>query len=458
MAIHAAVLVLWVSLFLLAFGRGGVLAWSVGLAYLGYDVALQMFTGWQIRQIGRTEPPAPMVTGLTIAVIVAAHNELTALPGTLAALLAQTDAPDEILIADDGSADGSAEMLCAEYGFTMPTVGEVSGPVLVGGTVLRWLRLARGGKSAALNAGLRCTAADLVLTVAADTVPERAAIAAVRQAFSREPQIVGATGIITPQCRTTPVGRIMEWFQTYEYIRNFLARYAWMQVDCLQLISGAFAAFRRQAVVDVGGFDDACLVEDYELVTRMRRYAGERGLDWRFRVLGDAQARTEAPGSVRAFLGQRRRWFGGFLQTHWWYRGMVGDPRLGRLGTIMLPVKAVDTLAPLYGLTAFALLVYFLACGRFAVVGPVVLVVVGKLAVDVAFHLWALRRYRRWVGDPARANMAAAAAALVLEPVTFTLLLHTGALLGWLAFLRRGQRWEAPRRFGLSGAKVRAGG
>jgi cellulose synthase/poly-beta-1,6-N-acetylglucosamine synthase-like glycosyltransferase len=247
--------------------------------------------------------------------------------------------------------------------------------------------------------------------------------------------LVAVTGVITPRCPPTALGRTMQWFQTYEYIRNFLGRYAWMRVDCLQLISGAFAGFRRDAVTDVGGFDDVCLVEDYELVARLRRFAGEHRLDWRFRVLGDAQARTEAPASVRAFLRQRRRWFGGFLQTHWWYRGMVGDPRFGRLGTVMLPVKAIDTVAPLYGLTAFGLLVYFLATRHAAVLVPVVVVIGGKLAIDMAFGVWALRHYRRWVGDPGRASLPAAAAALVLEPVTFTLLLHAGAVLGWLAFL-----------------------
>jgi hypothetical protein len=61
--------------------------------------------------------------------------------------------------------------------------------------------------------------------------------------------------------------------------------------------------------------------------------------------------------STAAFLRQRRRWFGGFLQTQWWYRAMIGDRQMGRLGTVMLPTKAVDTF----------------------------------------FHLWAMRRYRIWV-------------------------------------------------------------
>ena len=472
--------VVWVLLFSLAFGWSdpfdwpGGLVWAVGYAYLAYDTALLAFTGWQLRNIDRPEidrpeidrpemdrpeidrqgsgaPPTAgvRVAGVTVAVIVASHNELLALPRTLRALLDQTVAPEEIVIADDGSVDGTAEMLCAEYGFECPKIDSDAALVRVRSTRMRWLRLSHRGKSGALNAGILSTSADVIVTVDADTVPDRTAIDALRWAFAAEPELVACTGIITPKCRRTVVGRAMEWFQTYEYVRNFLARYAWMQVGCLQLLSGAFAGFLRTSVIDVGGFDDACFVEDYELVARMRRHAGERGLDWRFRVLGTAQARTEAPGSVPAFLRQRRRWFGGFLQTHWWYRAMVGDSRLGRLGTVMLPVKAIDTVAPLYGLAAVGLLFYFVVTRRFDVLGPILIVLVGKLVVDMAFHIWALRRYRRWVGDTERASLWSAAVVLVVEPLTFTLLLHVGALLGWFAFLGGGQRWGRQKRFGL---------
>jgi cellulose synthase/poly-beta-1,6-N-acetylglucosamine synthase-like glycosyltransferase len=447
--IHAAVVVIWVALFLLAFGQGGVFAWSIGLAYLAYDAVLQLFTACQIRRITSTKPAVGSFTNSSLGIIVAAYNEATVLPATLAALLGQDDLPDEIVIADDGSTDGTPDWLRSEFGFTAPEFGQPSPPVRVGATAIVWLRLRRGGKAHALNAGLMATECDVVLTVDADTVPEQRAVGAVRQAFSREPELAGITGIITPVCRPSPIGRVLQWFQTYEYIRNFLGRYAWMRVDCLQLISGAFAGFRRRAIIDVGGFDDACLVEDYELVARMQRYAGDHGLVWRFRVLGDAQARTEAPGSVAAFLRQRRRWFGGFLQTQWWYRAMVGDRRLGKLGTVMLPVKAIDTLQPIYGLTAFALLIGFIATARHSVLGPALLVVVGKLGIDMVFHIWSVRRYRRWVGDPQRANLAGAAVATVIEPITFQLLLQTGAVLGWIAFLGGEQRWDRQQRFGL---------
>ncbi len=449
--VHGAALVAWVALFAFSFAGGGVLAWSVGIAYILYDTLLQAFTCWKTWALLRPAGAAvaqPAGSRVTVAVIVAAHNEAAVLPATLDGLLCQVDPPEEILVADDGSTDGTAKVLFARHGLAAPEPGETSRAV-AGRTAIVWLRLPHGGKARALNAAILRTACDVVLTVDGDTLLDGAAVGAVRAAFAAEPELASVTGVITPVCRPTTAGRVLEWFQTYEYIRNFLSRYAWMRVDGLLLVSGAFAGFRRADLLEVGGFDAACLVEDYELIHRMRRHAAARGVVWRFRVLGGAQARTEAPGSVGAFLRQRRRWFGGFLQTQWWYRAMVGDVRLGALGIWMLPVKAIDTLQPLYGLTAFGLLVVYAATGRLDVVGPVAALIGGKVVVDLAFHLWSVHLYRRWVGDAGRASIGAALLAAVAEPFTFQLLRHAGALLGWVSFLTGQKAWGRQTRFGL---------
>ncbi|HZV91982.1 MAG TPA: glycosyltransferase family 2 protein [Caldimonas sp.] len=462
--IHAAVLVAWIALFSCAFAQAGILAWAVGIAYIVYDTLLQLFVVVECRRL-RAPVATPSIAvgspsdlgvgvgvdvdvGARLGAIVAAYNEATVLPATIAAMLGQTSPPDVIIVADDGSSDDTHAVLAAHYGLAPPPLGSLgeASPVA---PALRWLRLAHGGKARALNAALVECDAGIVLTVDADTLLEPGAVAAVRAAFAAESELVAITGVITPRCKPTPGGRCLEWFQTYEYIRNFLSRYAWMQQGGLLLVSGAFAGFRRSALLDVGGFDAACLVEDYELIHRLRRHAGDRGIDWRVRVLGDAQARTEAPGSVGAFLRQRQRWFGGFLQTQYWYRSMVGDPKLGRLGTWMLPVKAIDTLQPLYGLTAFALLVFYVATGRFAIVAPVAAVIGAKVAVDLGFHLWSVHLYRRWVGDAKRASLVAALVAALAEPFTFQLLRHAGAALGWAAVVSRSRRWGRQTRFGL---------
>jgi cellulose synthase/poly-beta-1,6-N-acetylglucosamine synthase-like glycosyltransferase len=445
-AIHGSVLVFWALLLLAPFGLRGVWTWSAGLAYVTYDTLLLVFTFWQTLPLARRAPPASAAgPRVSVGVIVAARDEALVLPATLAALLGQSDPPDRILIADDGSVDDTPLILASLYGLSPPDLGAID----TTREDLHWLRLAGGGKARAMNAALPLIDTEVVITVDADTLLHVDAIAAVRRAFAAEPKLVATTGVLTPVCAPTVAGRLFAWFQTYEYIRNFLSRYAWMRLGSLLLISGAFAGFRRAAALEVGGFDPDCLVEDYELIHRMKRHAARQGLGWTTRVLGDAGARTEAPSTIPAFLSQRRRWFGGFLQTQYWYRDMVGDRRYGALGLAMLPVKAIDTVQPIYGLTAFVVLCALLIQGRAAAILPVSGVIAAKILIDFSFQLWAIHLYRRWVGERGEVTYAHAFAASIIEPFSFQLLRHLGAAWGWVLFLKGRQTWGRQRRVGV---------
>jgi cellulose synthase/poly-beta-1,6-N-acetylglucosamine synthase-like glycosyltransferase len=460
--IHGGILALWLGLLARAYFPG-VLGWSAGAVYVSYDTFLLGFTAWQTWVLtkaghlaGQTPQRLAPARHASVGVIVAAHDEASVLPITLSALMRQTDPAEAILIADDGSADGTAAALKA-YGLVAPALGGVAASATIPG--LRWLRLPHGGKAVALNAAIQRLETDIVLTVDADTLLEPGAVQAMRAAFQADPRLVAATGVLSPVCARSLGGRIFQWFQTYEYVRNFLSRFAWMRADGLLLISGAFAGFRREAMLAVGGFDPDCLVEDYELIHRLRRYAAGHGLAWRTAVVGDAQAYTDAPSTTSAFLRQRRRWFGGFLQTQFWYRDMVGNPAYGRLGTWMLPVKAADTLQPIYGLTAFALLLDYIVTGRVAVLLPVGGIIMAKICIDLCFHLWSVHLYRRWTGSRAGTSFAYAFVAAIIEPFSFQLLRHLGAALGWAVFLASGRRrkrgWRGQARVGLAAGTQR---
>ena len=441
---------LFVALTAQAFYRQGLGMWSVGVVYILYDTALLLFTAWQIRKlVADTVRPVPHTADApTLGVIVAAHNEAGVIHLTINRLLAQAQPPEAILIADDGSSDGTPAVMLETYGLAAPCIGGMAETV-IGATRLQWLRLPHGGKARALNQALQHAPTDVVLTVDADTLLEPGAIAAMRGAFLRDPALVAATGVLQPICGPSLSGRLFEWFQSYEYVRNFLSRHAWMQLNGLLLISGAVAAFRREAVLAVGGFDPDCMVEDYELIHRLHRHSNDHALGWHVGVVGGALARTDAPATIRGFLKQRQRWFGGFLQTQHWNRDMVGNSRYGLVGTRMLPVKALDTLQPIYGLAAFAILIFLVATGRFYLAFPILLVMVAKIIVDLTFHLWSLGIYKRWTGRSEGLRLGPALIAALAEPFTFQLLRHTGALLGWYAFLTGSQTWTRATRTAL---------
>jgi hypothetical protein len=128
----------------------------------------------------------------------------------------------------------------------------------------------------------------------------------------------------------------------------------------------------------------------------------------------------------------------------------VGDARYGRVGTLMLPIKAIDALQPVYGLTAVVLLVAFAATGRWRALGFASAIVLGKLALDLAFHAWSATRYRRWAGRGSGVHPAGALAAALAEPFSFQLLRHVSAAAGWLLFLRGGWSWSPQARRGAA--------
>ncbi|NQD35971.1 glycosyltransferase [Permianibacter sp. IMCC34836] len=428
---------------------GGILAWTVGLLYVSYDTWLLAYVAWKTRAITAVKSPTALahsnVPAVSIGVLVPAHNESAVIVATLHYLLQQQQGPEQIIVINDGSTDDTSTVLQAGFQFTVTGRGmfrSASHPQLF------LLEKHNSGKADSLNLAMPHLQCDVVVTVDADTLLAPGAIAEIRRAFTSEQALVAACGVLSPRTRGGLVSRCFAWFQYFEYLRAFLARAAWMQSNALLLVSGAFAAYRKSALVAIGGYDKHSLVEDYELIHRLHKYACDRGCDWTVRVLPGAQADTDAPASLRAFLQQRKRWFTGFLRTQFQYRDLIGATRYKQVGKLMLPIKTVDTLQPLFGLVAFSFLLRFLFTD-IQLASQVLAVILIKLGIDFCYHLWALRRYHQWLQQPVAPQLWWRAVLCCLtEPFFFQLIRHVGALLGWSSLLTGKAKWKPIRHAG----------
>jgi cellulose synthase/poly-beta-1,6-N-acetylglucosamine synthase-like glycosyltransferase len=417
-------------------------SWAVGLVYIAYDTwLLSSMVIASHRALSAVPRRRSSARPLRLAVVVAARNERTVLPRCIDAVLSQSAPPDRLLIVDDGSTDGTDGLLSERYGVRFE--GKTGSCVAI--PALHVLRKPNSGKARSLNEALSQVDEDVIVTLDADTYLEPGALAALRTEFEQNQDLAAACGVLQPVCGPGIRARLFELYQRFEYLRGFLWRLAWMDQNTLVLVSGAFAAFRRERLAEVSGFDPHSLVEDYELLFRLHRRAAERGAELQVHVVGGARATTDSPASLALFLRQRTRWFAGFLETMFRHREMVGSRRYARLGSFHLRVKTGDTLLPVYGLAAVLVFVGLLASGH-RVGGIVLFAIVAKLLFDLTCHFYSMILYQRWQQQPLTLGFSVRALlATLTEPLGFQLLRQFGAVLGWIAFLRGRIEWHPQR-------------
>jgi cellulose synthase/poly-beta-1,6-N-acetylglucosamine synthase-like glycosyltransferase len=294
-----------------------------------------------------------------VSVVVPAYNETMGIEDTVRSLVA-SDYPDlEVVVVDDGSTDGTAEVV---------TRLALPGVVVV--------RQDNAGKSAALRHGIRIAKAEILILLDGDTVFEPDTIRRLVQPLA-DPKIGAVAGNTKVGNRNRLLGR----WQHIEYVQSFsLDRHLYHLIGVMPTVPGAVGAWRRRALEECGGFKDDTLAEDTEATMGLCR-AG-----WRVAYADDANAWTEAPSSLRVLWRQRYRWCYGTMQAMWKHRRAVVEG--GRLGRIVIPYLVVfqvlmQLLAPLVDLITL----YSVAFGGFSFVPMVCFQVVQLATGAYALHL-----------------------------------------------------------------------
>ncbi|MFF0266763.1 bifunctional polysaccharide deacetylase/glycosyltransferase family 2 protein [Kribbella sp. NPDC004536] len=269
-----------------------------------------------------------------VSVIVPAYNESAGIEAAIRSLVA-SDHPLEVIVVDDGSTDGTADLV---ESLRIPGV--------------RVIRQANAGKPVALNTGLKAARFELIVMVDGDTVFEPDAVRKLIQPFAHP-----SVGAVSGNAKVGNRGGLIGRWQHIEYVIGFnLDRRLFDLAECMPTVPGAVGAFRRTALERIGGLSDVTLAEDTDLTMALCRDG------WRVVYEESAIAWTEAPASMGALWRQRYRWCYGTLQAMWKHRGaMVQRGRAGKFGRrgltylmlfqVLLPLLApvVDVFA-IYGL------------------------------------------------------------------------------------------------------------
>ncbi|CAA9393756.1 MAG: Glycosyl transferase, group 2 family [uncultured Propionibacteriaceae bacterium] len=318
-----------------------------------------------------------------VTVLAPAFNEAVTAAASVRSLLTLHYPNLEVVVINDGSTDDTLEILKGEFDLSevspsFPTAVE-SKPVvgLYRSTRHRGLVVldkVNGGKADSLNAGLNVATGELVCAIDADTLIEPAALLRIVRPFLTDDATVAAGATIrVVNDATVRDGRVvavrastraLPGIQTVEYLRSFLfGRLGWNTIGGNLIVSGAFGMFRRSAMIDTGGYRHDTVGEDMELVVRLRRSGVRQRGPSKVVFVPDPVAWTEVPESLPVLARQRERWQRGLTDVLWRHRGMLFNPRYGRIGWVAMPyfwiVELMGPAVEALGLVAMVLALAF---------------------------------------------------------------------------------------------------
>ena len=203
------------------------------------------------------------VAAVDVAVVIPNYQGERWLPGVLESVAAQTVAPTEVVVVDDGSTDGSLALLADRF----PDV--------------RVLALgANGGFARTANAGIAAVAAEAVALVNTDVVLAPDWLERAAAALATSPQTVAvATKLVDldDPAILYDAGDVLRRDGVCEQRGRFerdTGRYD-APGEVFSACAGA-ALYRRSAVLETGGFDErfGTYLEDVDLGLRLRLAGG----------------------------------------------------------------------------------------------------------------------------------------------------------------------------------------
>jgi cellulose synthase/poly-beta-1,6-N-acetylglucosamine synthase-like glycosyltransferase len=309
----------------------------------------------------------------------------------------------------------------------------------------------------------------LYCSIDADSIIEDNALLRVVKPFLEKPiETIAAGGIVrivngceVKDGRVTRIAlsdRPLPILQVVEYLRAFLTgRVGWSSLQSLLIISGAFGIYKKQEVIEIGGYANDTDTEDLELVVRLHEHMRKKKRRYRVVFVPDPVCWTEAPETLPVLARQRNRWHRGLLQTLWLHKRMLFNPAHASVGLFAFPYFAifellgpfVETFGYLVVIVSYLLGIldvqFFLMFLAVAIFYGMFLSIAAILLEEISF-----RRYPGWI------DLTKLLAYSILENFGYRQLLSAMKVKAFWDAIRRRRAWGQMHRRGFQKAKEEA--
>ena len=285
------------------------LAITLGIARALVLTGLGLLSAWKDMR----RPRPPIDPEVFVSVLIPAFNEERVIERSVMHVLSSENVQLEVIVIDDGSKDRTSEIIEKAFADD-PRV--------------HLIKLENGGKARALNHGLALARSEIVIALDADTQFEPGTIARLARWFASDDRLAAVAGNAKVGNR---INIVTKW-QALEYITaQNLERRALARLGAMTVVPGAIGAWRKQAILEVGGYPPETLAEDQDLTIAVQRK------DWNVAYDQGAVAWTEAPQTLKQLARQRFRWAFGTIQCVWKHKRVIADGWPRGLAFVGLP-------------------------------------------------------------------------------------------------------------------------
>jgi cellulose synthase/poly-beta-1,6-N-acetylglucosamine synthase-like glycosyltransferase len=273
-----------------------------------------------------------------VSIIVPAYNEERHIRSILNSLLEVDYQNKEVIVVDDGSTDKTYS-IASVYKRYFPN-GRFS-----------VIRKQNGGKSSALNYGIRFAKGDIIVVIDADSIVERDTIKEVLREF-QDSRVIGVAG----DCIVSNRVNFLSKCQALEYIISInVFRRAFGVLGLVLIVPGPLGAFRRKAIIERGLCDQDTSTEDFDVTLKLLKTGG---------IVSEIASKsyTRVPTTFKDLYTQKTRWNQGAFQTLLKHKDIMSSAKHGLIRIFLYPIKLLSLLVlPLFdvvliGFTVQALL------------------------------------------------------------------------------------------------------
>lgn len=289
-----------------------------------------------------------------VSILVPAYNEEETICDCVESL-SYVDYPEyEIVVIDDGSNDDTSNKLINKF-----ELKKVPRPIrrlvkckneqfiyegyVKDGIKLILVKKENGGKADALNMGINVSKYPLFISLDADSILQRDSISNIVMPFMEDDTTIAVGGSIKVAnqvvldkgqvIKVMPPKKILTIFQTIEYYRVFLTTRVWFNsFNGNLIISGAFGLFKKNAVLNVGGYDTDTVGEDMDLVVKLHSFYRKNKIKYKIKYEYKAICWSQVPEKLKDLKGQRRRWHIGLITSLNSHRYIFLNPKYGLVG------------------------------------------------------------------------------------------------------------------------------